>query len=60
MRKGDIPLGDFELDLEATFLSVSSDWSDSNDSSDSSDISDSSDSSYSSDSSDITWEYQEY
>ena len=28
------------LDFEATFLSVSSDWSDSNDSCDSSDISD--------------------
>ena len=37
MRKGDIPLGDFELNFEATFLSVSSDCSDSNDSSDSSD-----------------------
>ena len=55
MRKGDIPLGDFVLDFEDTFLSVISDCRDSNDSSDSSY---SSDSNYSSDSSDSTWEYQ--
>ena len=52
MRKGNISIGDFALNFEATFLSVS------NDSSDSSDIIDSSYSSYSSDSSVITWEYQ--